>query len=43
MCYCAIILTRYYSGFAVVFAEDVQDVPSQDIVNGTLNWIHAWE
>jgi hypothetical protein len=25
------------SGFAVVFAEDVPDVPSQDYTNGALN------
>jgi hypothetical protein len=30
------MLTRYSSGFAVVFAEDVPDVPQQDIVDSTL-------
>jgi hypothetical protein len=31
------ILIHHPSGFAVVFAEDVPDVPSQDNTNGTLN------
>jgi hypothetical protein len=28
------MMLRSYSGFAVVFAEDVPDVPSQDFTNG---------
>jgi hypothetical protein len=30
------MLTLHPSGFAVVFAEDVPDVPQQDFVTGTL-------
>jgi iron transport multicopper oxidase len=35
LCYC-VMLTHHPSGFAVVFAEDVPDVPQQDFVNSTL-------
>jgi hypothetical protein len=38
-----LILTRHLSGFAVVFAEDVPDVASQDYTNSTLTLIHAWK
>ncbi len=31
-----LILTHHLSGFAVAFAEDVPDVPQEDITDGTL-------
>jgi iron transport multicopper oxidase len=36
LCNYVVILTRHLSGFAVVFAEDVPDVPQQDFVDSTL-------
>jgi len=36
LCYYVVMLTHYPSGFAVVFAEDVPEVPQKDFVNGAL-------
>jgi hypothetical protein len=36
------MLTCHPSGFAVVFAEDVPDVPQQDFVNSTLTILRLY-
>jgi hypothetical protein len=36
------MLTNHFSGFAVVFAEDVPDVPQQDFVDCTLTRLPSY-